>query len=101
MRVIREGSIQPGDQIIKTQTGPEALTVAEADALLHPPGRDMAKVRRATQIPALSPGWQQSFKDILHYGTAPATSGTRTDPGWTRFRALKVNKVILENAIVS
>jgi MOSC domain-containing protein YiiM len=52
MRVIREGHIQVGDQIIKTRTGPGALTVADADALLYLPARDHAKLRLATQIPA-------------------------------------------------
>ncbi|MBO0850128.1 MAG: MOSC domain-containing protein, partial [Pseudonocardia sp.] len=65
MRVIREGHIQAGDQIIKTRTGPGALTVADTDALLYLPHRDPAKLRLATQIPALSPGWQQSFRDLL------------------------------------
>src|SRR5262249_31706327 len=65
MRVIREGQIQAGDRIIKTRTGPGAQTVADIDALLYLPGKDPAKLRLATQIPALSPGWQQSFRDLL------------------------------------
>ena len=38
MRVITEGHIQAGDQIVKTRTGPDALTVADTDALLYLPG---------------------------------------------------------------
>jgi len=37
MRVITEGQIQAGDRIVKTRTGPGALTVADADALLYLP----------------------------------------------------------------
>src|SRR5262249_41434392 len=37
MRVVREGHIQAGDQIIKIDTGPHALTVADTDALLYLP----------------------------------------------------------------
>ena len=59
MRVITEGHIQAGDAIVKTRTGPDALTVADTDALLYLPGRDQAKLRAAVQIPALSPGWQR------------------------------------------
>src|SRR5579872_2599935 len=65
MRVLTEGRIQAGDQIVKTAAGPHALSVADIDALLYLPGRDLAKVRLATDIPALSPGWQESFHEML------------------------------------
>ena len=65
LRVITEGRIQAGDEIVKTGTGPGGLSVTEADALLYLPGRDPAMLRVATQIPALSPGWQESFRDLL------------------------------------
>ena len=45
--------------------GPDALSVADTDALLYLPGRDRGKLRAALQIPALSPGWQGSFRDLL------------------------------------
>ena len=47
MRVIREGPIQAGGAITKTRSGPHALTVADIDALLYLPHRDLAKLRRA------------------------------------------------------
>ena len=51
MRVLREGPVQAGDPIVKTRTGPGALSVAEADALLYLPDRDPARLRLATRIP--------------------------------------------------
>jgi ferredoxin-NADP reductase/MOSC domain-containing protein YiiM/ferredoxin len=76
LRVITEGRIQAGDPIVKTRTGPGALSVADTDALLYLPGRDRAKLRVALTIPALSPGWQGSFRDLLSAaegnGAAPA-----------------------------
>src|SRR5215471_2667213 len=65
MRVIREGNIQAGDQIVKTAAGPGGLTVAATDALLYLPGKDPARLRLALQIPALSPGWRGSFRELL------------------------------------
>jgi MOSC domain-containing protein YiiM len=65
MRVLREGRIQAGDRIVKTRTGPGALSVADVDALLYLPGRDPAKLRVAARIPALSPGWLESFRELL------------------------------------
>jgi len=97
MRVLREGRIRAGDRIVKTRTGPGALSVAEADALLYLPGRDLAKLRVATQIPALSPGWQQSFRDLLAGSDAPAAA----EPAWAGFRPLRVGKVVPESATVS
>jgi hypothetical protein len=47
MRVLTEGHIQVGDRIVKTRTGPGALSVADADALLYLPGRDPARRSRA------------------------------------------------------
>jgi ferredoxin-NADP reductase/MOSC domain-containing protein YiiM len=104
MRVITEGHVQADDQIIKTRTGPGALSVADADALLYLPRRDPAKLRLATQIRALSPGWQQSFREMLEAADSAgpaAAPPARTEPTWTGFRPLRVSKVIPESATVS
>jgi MOSC domain-containing protein YiiM len=76
LRVIREGHIQAGQPIVKTRTGPGALSVADIDALLYLPGRDLAKLHVAAQIPALSPGWQDSFRDLLAAAEGDGTAGT-------------------------
>lgn len=104
MRVLREGRIQAGDQIVKTRTGPGELSVADADALLYLPGRDPDKLRLATQIPALSPGWHQSFRDLLEAADGAGTAAAppaRTEPAWTGFRPLRVAKVVPESTTVS
>jgi ferredoxin-NADP reductase/MOSC domain-containing protein YiiM len=102
MRVITEGHIQAGDQVVKTRSGPGALSVADTDALLYLPGRDEQKLRAALQIPALSPGWQGSFRDLL---SAAEDGGTSASPGagpaWPGFRELLVAKVVRENDEVS
>jgi|HubBroStandDraft_1064217.scaffolds.fasta_scaffold06226_3 ferredoxin-NADP reductase/MOSC domain-containing protein YiiM/ferredoxin len=110
MRVLREGQVQASDQIIKTRTGPHALSVTDIDALLYLPGRDTSKLRLAVQIPALSPGWQQSFRELIDAaqrggpaiapppGTEP---GARPGPAWPGFRPLRVTKVVRETATVS
>jgi ferredoxin-NADP reductase/MOSC domain-containing protein YiiM/ferredoxin len=105
MRVITEGRIQAGDPIVKTRTGPGALSVADTDALLYLPGRDRAKLRVALTIPALSPGWQGSFRDLL---AAPEGDGTAPSPGtepqsgpaWPAFRKLRVTKIARESETV-
>jgi ferredoxin-NADP reductase/MOSC domain-containing protein YiiM len=97
MRVLTEGHIQAGDQIVKTAAGPGALSVADTDALLYLPGRDPAKLRTALQIPALSPGWQGSFRDLA----AAASSDGTAAPAWPAFRELRVAKVVREDKAVA
>ncbi len=109
MRVLREGRIQASDEIVKIGIGPHALSVTDTDALLYLPGRDTAKLRRAVRIPALSPGWQQSFRELIdaadHGGPAtappPGTEpGARPAPAWAGFRTLRVTKVVKETPTV-
>jgi len=103
MRVLTEGRVRAGDEIVKTKTGPHALTVADADALLYLPGRDLAKLQIATQIPALSPGWQQSFRDLVAAAdsTGVAAPAAAAEPAWGGFRALKVTKIVSESETAS
>jgi ferredoxin-NADP reductase/MOSC domain-containing protein YiiM len=104
MRVLTEGRIQAGDRIVKTRTGQHALTVADTDALLYLPGRDPARLRLATQIQALSPGWQQSFRELLEDGqqAGPGTGPPAgAEPAWPGFRPLRVTSVVRENTTVS
>jgi MOSC domain-containing protein YiiM len=101
MRVITEGHIRAGDAVIKTRTGPHALSVADTDALLYLPGRDQDKLRVAVQIPALSPGWQGSFRDLLAAAEDDGTSPPGAGPAWPAFRELRVAKVVREDATVS
>ncbi|HEY7593896.1 MAG TPA: MOSC domain-containing protein [Actinophytocola sp.] len=95
LRVIREGHVQAGDEIVRTRTGRHALTVADTDALLYLPGRDMDKLRAAIDIPALSPGWQQSFRELLDTPAPPA------GPAWEGFRRLRVTDIVAESASVA
>jgi ferredoxin-NADP reductase/MOSC domain-containing protein YiiM/ferredoxin len=99
MRVITEGRIQAGELIVKTRTGPGALSVAATDALLYLPGRDPATLRAALRIPALSPGWQGSFRDLLAAAEGDAATTPAADPGpaWPGFRKLRVTSVIRES----
>jgi ferredoxin-NADP reductase/MOSC domain-containing protein YiiM len=103
MRVITEGQIQAGDKIVKTKTGPGKLSVADTDALLYLPDHDPAKLRVAVQIPALSPGWQQSFQDLLAKTDSPSAGQTNqpAEPAWSGFRPLVVTAVTHETSAVT
>ena len=104
LRVLVEGEVQAGDEISKVASGPERMTVAEVDALLYLPGHPREGVQRALQIPALSPGWQSSFRALLEEaanGNA-GLAATSPPPAWPGFRSLTVSRLERESdSIVS
>src|SRR3954449_13013963 len=98
-RVLEEGDVQAGDEIVKLAAGPEAMTVAEVDGLLYLPGHTRQHLLRALRIPALSPGWQASFRALL---AAPGSGNaglavTSPPPAWPGFRALTVTAITPES----
>ncbi|HEX3285260.1 MAG TPA: MOSC and FAD-binding oxidoreductase domain-containing protein [Mycobacterium sp.] len=102
-RVITEGCVQAGDAIVRTQRGGHELTVADIDALLYLPGRDTDLLRKAVDVPALSPGWQQSFNDMLAADDGPDGASAPpigVEPGWSGFRRLRVAGTHSESAAI-
>jgi ferredoxin-NADP reductase/MOSC domain-containing protein YiiM/ferredoxin len=99
-RVLEEGEVQAGDEIIKLAAGPEGMTVAEVDALLYLPGHSRQQLLRALRIPALSSGWQASFRSLLAGEPGSGNSGlvaTSPPPAWAGFRRLKVVRIDRES----
>ena len=88
LRVITEGHVQAGDEIVRTRVGRHALSVAESTRCCTCPGATRTRLRAALDIPALSPGWQQSFRDLLDAPTTghPAGPPIGVEPGWPGFR---------------
>jgi ferredoxin-NADP reductase/ferredoxin len=69
------------------------MTVAEIDALLYLPGHPRRHLLRALRIPALSPGWQASFRALLEGEPGSGNAGLTTaspPPAWPGFRELAV-----------
>jgi ferredoxin-NADP reductase/MOSC domain-containing protein YiiM/ferredoxin len=97
LRVLEEGEVQAGDAIEKVADGPEGLTVAQIDALLYLPNKSRALLERALRVPALSEGWQGSFRELL----AKAKSGAPAAPAWTGFQPLRVVEVRRESATIT
>jgi ferredoxin-NADP reductase/MOSC domain-containing protein YiiM/ferredoxin len=103
-RVIEEGEIGAGDEIVKEAAGPERLTVSEMDALLYLPGHPVEKLQRALRIPALSAGWRQSFEALLtadgkqnQGGNVGLADSNVSAPAWHGFRRLRIAKIIQES----
>jgi ferredoxin-NADP reductase/MOSC domain-containing protein YiiM len=101
LRVLSEGRVQAGDEIVLTRRGPHALSVADVDALLYLPDRDRSKLPAALDLPALSPGWQESFRTMLAAERAGGpVDASRTQVGWAGFRPLTVTAVVSETPTV-
>ena len=108
MRVLTEGRVQGGDEIVKIASGPERMTVAEMDALLYLPGHARPQLERALRIPALSPGWKTSLRALLAdaergSGAVSGNSGltaTAPPPAWRGFRPLEIVRIEEESASI-
>jgi ferredoxin-NADP reductase/MOSC domain-containing protein YiiM len=101
-RVLREGLVQAGDEIVKVADGPERITVCSTDALLYLPDADPEAMRRLLLVPALSPGWQASFHDLVDQAQQPASRpAARSAPAWPGFRPLRVARLVHETELVT
>ena len=74
-RVLQEGEVGAGDEVVKVGEAKERITVAEINALLYSPNHPRDRLERAVRIEALSPGWRASFEALLQRQTTGAGSG--------------------------
>src|SRR5271170_5987160 len=107
-RVLQEGEVGAGDDIVKIADGPERMSVAEVDALLYLPGHSREQLQRVLQIPALSKGWQSSFQAMLQQDLSSKTSvgnpGLAYEeqaPAWSGFRQMRVANIHKESDSVT
>jgi ferredoxin-NADP reductase/MOSC domain-containing protein YiiM/ferredoxin len=106
-RVLHEGEVGAGDEIVKVGEAGESMTVAEINALLYLPDHARNRLERALRIEALSKGWrgslealllsQQNGKDTGNAGLAPAAAAHPASPG---FQSLVVTSINRESADV-
>jgi MOSC domain-containing protein YiiM len=107
LRVLREGVVRAGDEIVQVAAGPEAMTVAEVDGLLYLPGHPREQVQQALRIPALPTGWRNSFEAMLGQAETPGGAGGNAGltavsppPAWPGFRPLAVTAIERESESV-
>jgi ferredoxin-NADP reductase/ferredoxin len=111
LRVIEEGEVEEGQDIVKIDDGPGRMTVADVDALLYRPGHPADRMEAALRIDALSPGWRASFEALLRQSGRPDAGSGNAGlsgedaaplPAWPGFRPLTVARVQPESrSIVS
>jgi len=106
-RVLQEGVVGAGDEIVKVGEASERMTVAEINALLYLPNHKRDRLERALRIETLSPGWRSSFEALLQSRTTAAGSGNAglapsaaAHPAAPGFRPLRVTAIDQESADV-
>jgi ferredoxin-NADP reductase/MOSC domain-containing protein YiiM/ferredoxin len=107
-RVLQEGDVGAGDDIVKVADGPEHVTVAEVDGLLYLPGHSRERLQRALRVPALSEGWKSSLVALLEQGSGgtatvgnPGLAAEEQAPAWPGFRQLRVAQIREESDAVT
>jgi ferredoxin-NADP reductase/MOSC domain-containing protein YiiM/ferredoxin len=106
-RVLHEGDVGAGDEIVKVGEADVRMTVAEINALLYSPNHPRERLEHALRIEALSPGWRSSFQALWQSQSTGATTGNAglapaaaTHPAAPGFRALTVTALVRESADV-
>jgi len=106
LRVLREGEVGAGDEIVKVGEAKERMTVAAINALLYSPNHPRDQLERASRIEALSPGWRSSFEALLENQTAGGSGNAglmvpqAAHPAAPGFRSLAVMAIDHESADV-
>jgi ferredoxin-NADP reductase/MOSC domain-containing protein YiiM len=103
-RVLQEGVVGAGDDIVKVGDATERMTVAEINALLYSPDHAPDRLERALRIEALSPGWRSSFEALAQSqttaagrGNAGLTPAAAAHPATPGFRPLAVSAIDQES----
>jgi ferredoxin-NADP reductase/MOSC domain-containing protein YiiM len=99
-RVLREGEVGAGDEIVKVGEAAEPMTVAEVNALLYSPNHARDRLERAVRLEGLSIGWRGSFEALLRSpamgpgtGNAGLALAVAAHPAAPGFRALAVTAI--------
>ncbi len=97
-RVLEEGEVVAGDEIVKVGEAKERMTVAEINALLYSPNHPRGQLERALRIEALSPGWRESFEALLRSSTTgnagliPEAAAHPAAPGFHRLPVTAIDR---------
>lgn len=105
-RVLREGEVGAGDEIVKVGEAKERMTVTEINALLYSPDHAPERLERALRIEALASGWRASFEalkskaGVAGGGNAGLALAAAAHPAAPGFQPLVVEAVEQESADV-
>jgi len=97
-RVLEEGEVGAGDEIVKVGEAKERMTIAEINALLYSPNHPRDQLERALRMEALSRGWRGSFEALLRSSTSgnaglmPEAASHPAAPGFHRLEVASIER---------
>jgi ferredoxin-NADP reductase/MOSC domain-containing protein YiiM/ferredoxin len=99
LRVLEEGDVGAGDEIMKVAEAAERMTVAEVNALLYSGNHPRESLEQALRIGALPTGWRTSFEALLQQrgadgnaGLVPQAAAYPSAPGFHRLRVTEIKR---------
>ena len=108
LRILEEGEVGAGDEIVEVSRDPEGMTVAQVSALLYLPPHSRQELEQVLRVAALSDGWRDSFRAMLEVESSEGARGGNPGlvgrssplPAWAGFRPLRVAAVSPESSSV-
>jgi len=66
LRVVKEGEVGAGDEIVGVHSDPARLSIAVVNRLMYFERDDLMAISRAVKVEALAPGWRDAFLERLN-----------------------------------
>jgi ferredoxin-NADP reductase/MOSC domain-containing protein YiiM/ferredoxin len=103
-RVLQEGDVGAGDEIVKVAEAKDRMSVMDINALLYSPDHARERLERALRLEALPAGWRTSFEALLQSKSTSGNAGLMpreaAHPAAPGFHQLIVAQVDRESADV-
>ncbi len=93
-RVLEEGEVEAGDDIVRVYTHPEKMSITKANNLMYFDKQNYSGFRKALTISAFSPGWKSTFEDRL-------AKENRDETLAKAYRNFRVTDKVLESSTIT
>jgi MOSC domain-containing protein YiiM/ferredoxin-NADP reductase len=100
-RVIAEGEIAAGDEVLLVERAKDSLAVPEVTRLYARDKNDLEGLQRMVRVAALPEDWRDYFKGQIQRIGAPVRRSAAERPAWTGFRPFILHEKLRESEDVS
>jgi ferredoxin-NADP reductase/MOSC domain-containing protein YiiM len=100
-RVVTEGEIAAGDEVLPLERGRDSLAVSEITRLYARDKDDLEGLQRMVRVAALPDDWRDFFKEQIQRSGAHARQPAAQRPAWTGFRPFILQAKLRESEDVT
>jgi ferredoxin-NADP reductase/MOSC domain-containing protein YiiM len=100
-RVVTEGEIAAGDEVLLMDRPKDSVAVAEITRLYARDKGDLSGLQRMIRVAALPEDWRDYFKEQIQRIGAPAREPAMQRPAWTGFRPFVLREKLRESEDVA